>query len=85
MPGTPSFPAIMAPEMAVGKFNSVTTSMSAGQWEAVAAALQERLFAIHDLAERHAKKPWRPTEIAKAIVDLCRQPHAELVKKGLLS
>ena len=80
---------IMTPEMALGALDKVTITMSAQQWEGIAAMQQYRMFAIHDLAETiepdlRALAAGEQTA-AEKIMDLCRLPHAELVKKGLLS
>ena len=93
MPGTPSvFPQIKTPEKAIGDLNEVTTTMSADQWQAIAAVQQQRLFAIHDIATRALEAPSKnPRHREKLLVDageirdLCKLPHNKLVVKGLMS
>ncbi len=60
--------------------------LTAEQWEAIAPAQQYRLFAIHDFAKwiaEHTTSVSTKTD-AEAIRDLCKLPHDDLVKKGLL-
>ena len=63
--------------------------LTARQWEAIAAAQQYRLFAIHDTAVNMLSPtpdPDVPEEDApyRNIIDLCKLPYKALIKKGLL-
>ena len=78
---------IKTPEMALGDLNRVTTTMFAHQWESIAALLQNRLFAICDIATNMVPPVGAEADEGsdgRDIMDLCRLTHTELAKKGLL-